>query len=78
MKRESALLELEKDYLDQESLNNDTEFIKEKFQINHNEYGSLISSSRKSIDNFSSYQPLLRRFKKFKELIKSIATERNK
>ena len=78
MERESALFELKNDYLDQDSLTQDAEFIKEKFQLNHNEYISLVSSDRQSINNFKSYQPLLKRFKRFRGLLKSIATERHK
>lgn len=78
MKRNTAIEELKKDYLDEGSLAQDEEFIKEKFQLGHNEYGDIISSSRQNIDNFKSYQPLLKRFKTLKQLFKSIATERNK
>lgn len=78
MKRDSALAELKKDYLDKESLNQDEDFIKEKFQLSHNEYGDIIGSDRQSINSFKSYQPLLKKFKGFKEFFKSLATERNK
>ena len=78
MKRDSALIELKKDYLDEETMHQDEEFIKEKFQLSHNEYGSIIGSDRQSVDNFSSYQPVLKKFKGFREFFKSIATTRNK
>lgn len=78
MKRDSALIELERDYLDEETMHQDEEFIKEKFQLSHNEYGSIIGSDRQSVDNFSSYQPILKKFKGFREFFKSIATARNK
>ena len=78
MDREYALSELQKEYLDKDSLKQDADFIKEKFQLNDNEYGSIVSSSRQGIDSFKSYQPILRRFNRVKGIIKLIATERNK
>lgn len=78
MERKSALLELKNEYLDQDSLIADAEFIKEKFQLNDSEYLEIINSNRQSVSNFKSFQPILSRFKNFKGVIKSIATERNK
>ena len=54
MDREYALSELQKEYLDKDSLKQDADFIKEKFQLNDNEYGSIVSSSRQGIDNLKA------------------------
>lgn len=76
--RDHALRELREEYLDYESLKKDEEFIKEKFELNSNEYGSIVNSSRKTIDEFKSFQPILKKLAPLKYLMKMIATERNK